>query len=234
MPKVVVYYRTNAAEPELLTASLMYQKAQVAEALKGCGYAVVAEFIEREAVGRELVAWRQAMKTVEDWGGGIDCLVVIPVTAAIGAGKPFVIPPSDRWACVFWELEFPVVPAAEVVSLPTIARPPLCLLRSAGGEAVRWHIYLCNAVEDDITDVAIEIEVYDSPLLSPAERVASVSTKTLAEIAPATCMLINTEPSAVRSDAVTLYRVTARRRDGSQITGKFSWEDMVEVAGIVT
>lgn len=127
MPKVVVYYRTNAAEPELSTASLAYQKAQVAEALKGSGYSVVAEFIEREAVGQELVAWRQAMKTVEDWGGGIDCLVVMPVTAAIGAGKPFVIPPSDRWACVFWELELPVVPVAEVISLPANAKPPLCL-----------------------------------------------------------------------------------------------------------
>lgn len=117
IPNVIIYYRVDAKYPELSAVSLAYQRAEAAAALRNFKHVLAAELVEEDASGRSPAAWRQAMKLADELGSGLNCVVLVPVSAGIGSGKPFVVPKADRWKCILWELELPVTPPREIDAL---------------------------------------------------------------------------------------------------------------------
>jgi hypothetical protein len=116
IPNVIIYYRVDANDQHLSAISLAYQRAEAAAALRDFEHVLAGEFIEEHACSPSHVAWRQAMKVADELGSALNCLVLVPVSAAIRSGKPFLIPKADLGKCVLWELELPVMPPRDVVT----------------------------------------------------------------------------------------------------------------------
>lgn len=213
--KIVVYYRTNPADPEASAAALEEQKAAIAADLALRDVSVVGEFCETDEAGLVHPALAQASRACHAAGATL----LIASVEAIGRGRPF-IPTSSSMPVEF--LPRTLEPLGSFIPCPVGRGAQVALWLRRHGDDRRLSVCLANPGTDTLTQIEVTSAGITAQLSAPetgGPLMTSVVNRHFPSLPAGQCLVVDDYDPLADGDFVTPYQVSFKDGQDQRRTG---------------